>query len=255
MLPLPTISAIIITKNEAENIEACLESVSWTDEIIVVDSGSTDGTTDICRRFTSKVFDMSWPGFGPQKNRALDKAGSEWVLSIDADERVTDELKQEILDVIASGTADAYLIPRTSSYCGKFIRHSGWSPDFVLRLFRKKSGRFSEDIIHEKVVSTGKISKLNHPIIHYTFRDLEKLLDTINRYSTAGAEMRFSKGQRATLAGAITRGVWTFFRTYILKLGFLDGAEGFMLAVSNAEGTYYKYLKLRLLSLRQKQQI
>lgn len=245
----PTISAIIITKNEADNIVDCLESVSWVNEIIIIDSNSTDETVDICHRYTDKVFEMDWPGFGPQKNRALEKATGDWIFSIDADERISSELQQEISAAIQSREFDAYLIPRKSSYCGKFIKHGGWSPDYVLRLFRKESAKFSDDIVHEKIIGAGKTDKLTNPIIHYTFRDFEKILDTINRYSTSGATIRYDRGQNTSLLTAIIRGFWTFFRTYFLKLGFLDGAEGFMLAVSNAEGTYYKYLKLRLLQM------
>jgi glycosyltransferase involved in cell wall biosynthesis len=252
---MPELSVIIITKNEAANIRDCLKSVTWANEVVVVDAGSTDETVEICKELGAHVYEHAWPGFGVQKNRALSYATNDWVFSIDADERVSDALKQEILAAVQSEKYNAYLVPRSSSYCGKFIRHGGWSPDYVLRLFRKASAHFTNDIIHEKVVSSGKSGKLTKPIIHYTFRDLEKVLDTVNRYSTAGAAMRHNRGQSSTLLEAAFRGFWAFFRTYILKLGILDGAEGFMLAVSNAEGTYYKYLKLRLLTLKHKREI
>ncbi len=238
------LSVIIITKNEAEHITRCLESVSWADEIIVLDSGSTDNTVSICRQYTPHVYETDWPGFGVQKQRALEKATGDWVLSIDADEQVTDSLKREIQQAMLKDDIQGYEIPRLSSYCGRQIRHGGWWPDYVLRLFRRDAGRFSADRVHERVIVEGNINRLGQPLLHEAFVSPEEVLDKINRYSTLGAEKMFEQGKSTHLSTAIAKGFWAFFRTYILQAAFLDGAQGLMLAISNGEGTYYKYLKL-----------
>jgi glycosyltransferase involved in cell wall biosynthesis len=244
------LSVIIITLNEAADIRACLESVAWADEMIVVDAGSSDDTVAICRELGAQVHAApDWPGFGPQKNRALDRATGDWVLSLDADERVTPELRREIEALLRSSPdAAAYDIPRLSSYCGRFMRHSGWYPDYVTRLFRRGSARFSDDVVHERLVVQGTVRKLGGELLHYAFDGMEEVLRKVDQYSSAGAQRMHAKGRRATLAGAVVRGLWSFVRTYFLRLGFLDGREGFMLAVSNAEGTYYRYVKLILLN-------
>lgn len=248
---MASLSVIIITKNEEKNIRACLESVAWVDEIIVVDSGSSDATVKICQEYGAKVYEHNWPGFGVQKNRALGYATNEWVLSIDADERITPELRAEIEAVIALGQAEsAYRIPRLSSFCGRYMRHSGWYPDYVVRLFRQDAGKFSDDLVHEKLNIDGRIGTLQNHFIHETFHDLESLLAKVNQYSSAGADMLNRKNKSTSLKRAVLSAVWAFFRTYILRAGFLDGAEGFMVAVSTAEVTYYRYAKLRLLCLR-----
>jgi len=244
------LSVIIITRDEADNIRACLESVAWADEIIVVDSGSQDDTVAISREFTPHVHvHNDWTGFGVQKNRALGYASKDWVLSLDADERVTPELRREIEAVLSNtNAAAAYRIPRLSSYCGRFMRHSGWYPDYVLRLFRRGSARFSDDLVHERLLVEGKMAQLESMLLHYAFDNPEEVLQKVNQYSSAGAQMMRQRGRQATLTGAVLRGLWSFVRTYFLRAGFLDGREGFMLAVSNAEGTYYRYLKLMLLN-------
>lgn len=246
---MSSISAIVITKNEERNIRACLESVSWADEIVVVDSGSSDGTVNIAKEFGAHVYiHADWPGFGPQKNRALAYATKDWVLSLDADERVPFELYTELQTALGTGTHGAYEMPRLSSFCGRYIRHSGWRPDYVTRLFRRGQGRFSDDLVHERVIVTGSLGRLRHSILHESFRDTEQLLTKINQYSTAGALMLRERNRSASLKKAVAHGVWAFLRTYILQAGFLDGREGFMLAVSSAEGTYYRYVKLMLLT-------
>ena len=243
------ISIIVITKNEADDIRECLKSISWADEIIILDSGSSDDTVKIAREFSKLVYiSQDWQGFGIQKNRALAYATHNWVLSIDADERITPELRTEIQKAIAEPNSNSgFRIPRSSSYCGKFMRHSGWSPDYVVRLFRKDSGKFSENIVHESLVINGNIGTLNYPIRHYAFSDLEEVLDKINRYSSAGATQKLNQGKRSSLGKAVRHGLWAFMRTFFIQAGFLDGREGFMLAVSNAEGVYYRYLKLMYL--------
>ncbi len=246
---MASLSVIIITKNEAHNIRACLESVAWANEIIVVDSGSQDDTVAICREFTPHVYSHDdWPGFGAQKNRALGYASKDWILSLDADERVTPELHDEIQSVMQSEQADGYEIPRLSSFCGRFMHHSGWYPDYVTRLFKRGAGHFSDDLVHERIIVNGTTGKLLQSILHESFRDLEQLLDKINHYSTASARMLHQKNHTASLKKAVAHALWAFLRTYILRAGFLDGREGFMLAISTAEGTYYRYVKLMLMT-------
>jgi glycosyltransferase involved in cell wall biosynthesis len=225
-----------------------LESVRWSDQIIVVDSGSSDDTVAIAKEFTPHVVQTDWPGYGPQKNRALGRATQEWVLSIDADERVTPELRSEVERAMGeAGGFAAYEMPRRSSYCGRIMRHGGWSPDYVTRLFKRDLGKFSDDLVHERVMVDGPRGRLNTPLIHYSYRDLAQVLDKVNSYSSASASMLYREGRRAGLGAAIVHGLWSFFRTYVLRRGFLDGKEGFMLAVSNAETSYYRYVKLMML--------
>jgi glycosyltransferase involved in cell wall biosynthesis len=239
------LSVIIITKNEAASIRRCIESVSWADEIIVVDSGSTDNTADICRALGAKVtITPDWPGFGPQKNRALELASNDWLLSLDADEWVTPELRDEILSTLKNPLTAAYQMPRLSSFCGTYLKHGGWWPDHIIRLFRKNQCRFSDDLVHERVIVTGEIATLKNHLMHESMRDLDHVLAKMNAYSTAGAKMMQAKGRRSSLATALLRGAWAFFRAYILRAGFLDGSAGFIQAVAHGEGTYYRYLKL-----------
>jgi glycosyltransferase involved in cell wall biosynthesis len=238
------LSVVIITKNESAHIARCLESIAWADEIIVLDSGSEDNTVDICRRYTDKVFMTDWPGFGIQKQRAVSKATQPWILSIDADEQVIPELREEIEQAMSQAHISGFEIPRLSSYCGKQIRHGGWWPDYVLRLFQREHGHFTEDLVHERIIVDGTIQRLKTPLIHEAFINPEEVLHKINSYSSLGAEKLHQAGKKTTLFQAIVKGFWTFFRTYCLKAAFLDGQQGLMLAISNAEGTYYKYLKL-----------
>ncbi|MBC8022025.1 MAG: glycosyltransferase family 2 protein [Burkholderiales bacterium] len=246
------LTVVLITRDEEKAIAAALDSVSWADEVVVLDSGSTDRTVEIARARGAKVtVSADWPGFGPQKNRALGEATRDWVLSLDADERVTPELRDEIQAIVAGkGNHDAYELPRLSSYCGRFMRHGGWWPDRVTRLFRRGKARFSDDLVHERVVVQGTTGRLEGRLLHEAFDDLEEVLDKVNQYSSAGARMGHAAGRRGSLTRAVLHGVWTFVRTYFLQAGFLDGRRGFMLAVSNAEGTYYRYLKLMLLGER-----
>jgi glycosyltransferase involved in cell wall biosynthesis len=249
-----SLSVIIIAKNAEATIRRCLESVAWADEIVVVEHGSADRTASICREAGAKVHQSpDWPGFGPQKNRALDLARGDWVLSLDADEWVTPELRAEIARAIAVPAAHAaFRIPRRSSFCGRFMRHSGWWPDYVTRLFRRGAARFSDALVHEKLIVNGAVGTLAQPILHETVTDLDQILSKINLYSTTSAAMFHREGRRASLATAVLHGVWAFLSTYFLRLGFLDGREGFMLAVINAENSYYRYAKLMLLAEREK---
>lgn len=243
----------MIAKNEAHNIAACLASVSFADECIVLDSGSTDSTVELAKAAgASVVVRQDWQGFGIQKNRALALATGEWVLSIDADERVTPSLRDEIQSTLAAPALQAYSFPRRSSFCGRVMRHSGWWPDRVTRLFQRGTAKFSNDLVHEKLLTTGKVGQLRHPVDHESYRSLEDVLDKANRYSTAGAAGLRTQGKSASLGKAVGHGLWAFMRTYFFRLGFLDGKLGLVLAVSIAEGTYYRYLKLWLLSLQGK---
>lgn len=245
---MPTLSVTIITKNEAENIRHCLRSVTFADEIIIVDSGSEDGTQAICREFTDHVFtDTDWQGFGIQKNRALEKATGDWVLSLDADEQVPPELADEITAAFL-GPDQMLVLPRLSSFCGREIRHSGWQPDYVARCFPRGKARFSDDQVHEKLIYDLPEKKLNTPLKHNTAPDLDDVLGKMNRYTTLSAQQKRDAGKKASLFSAITHGLWAFFWSYFGRAGFLDGREGFILAVTKAENSYYRYLKLMYLN-------
>ena len=255
-----TLSVIVITRNEAHNLHDCLQSVQGlANEVVVVDSNSTDATRDIALQHSAVVVQPAdWPGFGPQKQRALDLATCDWVLSLDADERVTPELAQDIRAVLQADTMQAdtthsassarvraaYQMPRLSWYCGKFIHHSGWQPDHVLRLFPRTQAKFSDDLVHERVISELPVKTLRSHLLHYSYLNFSQVLSKTDAYSTASAQQAFAKGKRASVAGAVGHGAWAFFRTYVIRAGFLDGAHGLALAISNAEASYYKYLKL-----------
>lgn len=249
------LSAIIIARNEAANIGDCLKSLDFAQEVIVLDYASSDLTVDIARSLGASVHvTQEWPGFGPQKNRALALATGNWILSIDADERVTPELRQEILRVISStDNTTCFSIPRTSWFCGRFIRHSGWTPDYVDRLFKAGTARFSDDLVHEKLLHGGHSRALKNPLLHFSHRNFSDVLIKIDRYSTASAEQALAKGKRSSVVGAVGHGFWAFIRTYFFKAGFLDGEHGVALAIANAEGSYYRHIKLwRLQQLEQK---
>jgi len=236
------LSGIVITKNEAANIGACLDSLAFCDERIVVDCGSTDATVEIARRKGARVEFHAWNGYGPQKNYALSLAKGTWVLSIDADERVTPELAAAIKTAVID-VADGWEFPRLSSFCGRQMRHSGWYPDYVLRLFRRGRATFADVIVHERVICDGPVKRLTQPLIHHPVLRLEDALSRMDRYSTASAQAIVASGRKVSFLTGIGHGLYSFLRTYVLRGGFLDGAEGFLLAVANAEGSYYRYMK------------
>ena len=241
------ITAIVITRNEERNIGDCLASLAFADEIVVVDSGSTDRTEEICRR-DSRVrwFSEPWKGFGPQKNSALDKAGNDWVLSIDADERVSPELAGEITGLpLSVPGVDGYRVPRKSFFGKRWVRHGGWYPDYTIRLWRRRAGRFVDRSVHEVVQVSGTVGTLRGDLLHYTYRDTADFVERMNRYSTLGAGELRKKGVRSTLPDLLFRPPFTFFRMYVLRRGFLDGALGFRLAALYAMYTFLKYAKLR----------
>src|SRR5512146_1421004 len=244
---MSSLSVILITKNEAANIRDCLRSVSWADEIIVVDSGSTDATAEIARQMGAHVYEHDWPGFGPQKNRALAYASKDWVFSIDADERVTPELRAELEQAMRESSVDGYYCPRLSQFCGQFIRHSGWYPDYVLRLFKRGTGRFSDSLVHESVLLEGVTAKLKSPLLHYSYLTAGDVERKVEHYSTAAAQQMFKAGKRSSWAGALLSGGWAFVRTYVVRLGVLDGGAGWNIARMNARTTYLKYRKLEAL--------
>lgn len=254
------LSVIIITKNEESHIADCLASVAFADEIIVLDSGSTDRTCEIAAALGARVHHSTdWPGFGPQKNRALDLATGDWVLSIDADERVTPELAHAIQTVVSrsgqdaeTSLPDAYKIARLSCFCGRWIRHSGWWPDHVVRLFRKGTGRFTDVAVHEKVVTQTDPVILEGHFLHYPYADYEALITKVNRYSTDAAMMMHRRGKTTSLPGIVGHSFWTFVRIYLIRRGFLDGKEGFILAVTAAAGSFFRYAKLWFLNKRAK---
>ncbi len=244
------LSAIIVTKDEEHNIRDCLDSLRWVDEIVVVDSGSTDNTINICKEYTEIVIESSWSGFGKQKNKALSLAKGDWVLSLDADERVSVNLKSEIMGILKLEDSEAaYKIPRESQFCGRVMKYSGWYPDYVLRLFKNGCANFSDDLVHEKVITKYNVGTLNNPIAHYPVNNLEQSIGKMNFYSTLSAQAKYDKGERASIYKACFRGFWTFLNVYFFRLGILDGSQGLMLSIANAEGTYYKYLKLAQMNL------
>jgi glycosyltransferase involved in cell wall biosynthesis len=244
-----SISVTVITKNEEANIARCLASVSWADEIVVIDSGSTDRTVEIARKYTPRVHVEAWHGFGPQKNLAVSRATGDWILSLDADEWVSDELREALRAAAQSGSPhDAWSMPRSSIFCGRVMRHSGWWPDFVTRLFRRGKAEFSGDLVHERLLVRGTTGILKAPLMHESYRDLDQVIEKMNLYSKLAAQDMHSRGRRSSVPGAVAKGLWAFFRTYVLRAGILDGREGYMVAVATAQSTYSRYLKLMYLA-------
>ena len=245
---MATLSVTIITKNEAANIRRCLESVRWVDEIIIVDSGSTDDTLAICREYTDKIFSTDWPGYGIQKNRALSHATQDWVLSLDADEEVSAVLKIKIQQILqGSFKMDAYAIFRPVVFLGKIIKYATGA-SFDVRLFKRGSARFTDVSVHEKLEVIGVIGKLREPIYHYSFGNVATILEKMNKYTTLVAVQRAERGQKGSIFKAITHATWMFIKVYFLQGGFLDGKAGFILSMSFAEGAYYRYVKLYCLN-------
>jgi len=240
---VPQLSAIIITKNEAANIEECLDSLAFCDERIVVDCGSSDSTLLLAKKRGARVAFHEWKGYGPQKNYALSLAQGEWVLSIDADERVTPELAQAIQAAMRKGDADGYELLRWTTFCGKVIRRPFWNQDYILRLFRRGRATFSDDLVHERIVCDGKVARISVPLMHHSVRKLEDALRRMDGYSTLSARQIVASGRPVTFWTGIARGAFAFIRSYVLQFGFLNGKIGFIQAGAIAEGTYYRYMK------------
>jgi len=244
------LSVIIITYNEQENIRDCLESVKWSHEIVIVDSFSNDKTVEIAREYTSKVFQNKWTNFSQQKNLALGKASNEWVLNIDADERATSELKEEILTILNSKfqSFDGYYIPRRNHYLGRWIRHCGWYPDYKLRLFLRGKGKFNERTVHESVVVKGRKGYLKSCLNHYSYKNLSDHLSHIDKFSSLAAEEMFRDGKRARVFDLLFRPITRFIRMYLMNRGYLDGVYGLIVSLMGSFYVLMKYLKLWELS-------
>ncbi|MFH1096144.1 MAG: glycosyltransferase family 2 protein [Candidatus Desantisbacteria bacterium] len=238
------ISVIIITHNEEKNILACLSSVKWANELLVVDAVSTDNTKKLAEEFGAKVFQAEWQGYGKQKNYALSLANGDWILSLDADERVTPELAEEIQAVVQNSQMDGYQISRKAYFLCKWIRHSGWYPDYCLRLFRKDKARFVEKPVHEFVELDGKRDQLKGALLHYTDTCLEHYLHKLCCYTTLAANELVTKNKKASLGDIIIRPLFIFIKMYILKKGWMDGMHGFILAVLSSFYVFVKYAKL-----------
>lgn len=236
------ISVIIITKNEEENIKDCLKSIVWADEIIVVDSESKDNTIEISKNFTGKIFIKKWEGFANQKRYALDLASNELVLNLDADERVSEKLKDEIQSLDFS--SDGYFIPRENYFLNKRITTCGWGKDFQLRLFKKSRTKVTEKLIHEGFVVDGKIDYLNNPVIHYTFTSIEKSFSKINNYSTLQALEVFRSKKEVKSSTIISHSLSAFLRYYFSLKGYKDGIHGLMISLFNSVTTLLTYMKI-----------
>lgn len=241
-----SISIILITKDEEDNIHQCLSTVRWADEIIIVDAGSSDSTLAKAKDFTQKIFVRPWEGYGAAKNFALTQIASEWAFWIDADERVTDSLRDEIQAKIGgeNGSFVAYSMPRKANFLGKWILHCGWYPGRVTRIFRKESGHFTDSKVHERLVIDGPTGDLASDLLHFTDPSLSHYFRKLNKYTTLASneleEDRISFG----IAQITIRPVWTFIRMYFLRLGFLDGIPGFILCVLSSCYVFTKYAKL-----------
>ncbi len=242
------LSVAIITYNEEENIRNCLESVKWADEIVIIDSGSQDKTVEISKEYTSKIFINPWPGHYQQENFAIDKTTNLWVFSIDADERVTPELRKEIEKVLEVPRYDGYLFPRQNYFLGKWMRHGGWYPDRVLRLFRKDKGSFGGINPHARVIIEGGwVGVINIPIIHLTYKNFSQYISKQHSYTTISAEEIIKRKGKKIKVGLLTligKFLTKFLEVYIWKKGFLDGLHGLIVAIAASCFAFVKYVKV-----------
>lgn len=235
------LSVVMITKNEEANIQACLESVRWADEIVVRDSGSTDRTVELCRKFGCKVIQGKWEGFGLSKRVAVEAARHSWILSLDADERVTEPLALKIQQILENPKYHGYRIQRHSYYLGHRIRFSGWQFDRPLRLFDKRFGNFNEKVVHESVQLQGPVGFIKEPLLHYPYPDLSSHMAKMSRYAFLASEL--PSPHRCRFLGCVFfHGIHKFLKMYFFQWGFLDGWPGLVLAVNSAFGVYLKYL-------------
>ena len=246
---MPTLSVAMIVKNEAHYLAQCLDTVKdWVDEIVILDSGSTDATQQIAEQYGAKFYqNTDWPGFGKQRQLAQQHVTSDYVLWLDADERVTPELRQSILTAISQDTPNTvYKIPRLSEIFGSKIRYSGWYPDYVIRLYRKNFTQYGDQLVHEKVelpINTN-IQKLNGDLLHYTYQNIHHYLVKSAGYAKAWADQREKAGKKATLWQGISHAIGWFVKMYFIRLGFLDGKAGLLLAILSAHSTFVKYADL-----------
>lgn len=246
------ISACIICFNEEGNIQRCLDSVKWADEIVVVDSFSTDKTVHICRAYTDRVYVRYWDGYVDQKNYCLNLASNRWVLSIDADEELSPGLAEEIKREFADGEPpyDGFYFPRRTRFLGRWIDHCGWYPDHKLRLFKKDVGRFGGHEIHDRVLLKGETKRMENPLLHYTYNNISQQLRSIDNYSTLWAEDMSHRGKRGSYFRMILRPAVKFFETYIYKKGFLDGFPGLVISAGYAYQIFLRYAKLKEMELQ-----
>lgn len=247
------ISVCIITRDEEDNIEECLKSVQWTDEIIVLDSFSQDKTVEISKRYTDKVFQVEWQGYSKAKNLCIENASYEWILNIDADERVSEELKDEIIKELTAPSCDGYYIPRENYFLGRRIRHCGWYPDYNLRLFKKDKGRFRERAVHESVGLDGRVGYLKGRLKHWTYKTIKDYINRLNLYTTLSVEELLKDafkppltviGRTRLILNLIFSPGLTFLKMFFFRLGFLDGMYGFIISYFYAFYTLVKYAKL-----------
>ena len=241
------ISAYIIAYNEAEKIRDCINSVLWVDEIIVADSHSTDGTTEIARKLGAKVIHIPFKGYGDLRNQAITYCTGDWIFSLDSDERCTIEVRDEIIALIDNAPLDIYQVPRKNFFMGKWIKHSGWYPNYRQpQLFRNGKMRYTTESVHEGYISQSdkEIGVIKNFIWQFPFKNTEEILRKANRYSTLGVQKLQEKEKNSTVFKAFLHGSWSFIKHYIFKLGFLDGGPGFVIAFGNFEGTFYRYVKL-----------
>ncbi len=236
----PRISVVVITFNEEAHLRTCLESAAWADDLVVVDAESADKTPSIAREFTDRLFVRPWPGFAAQKNFGLAQATGDWILSLDADEEVSPELKHAILGAVAAGEAAGYRIPRRNIMWGRWIRHGGLYPDWQLRLFRRGQGRFVERAVHESLDVSGPVGRLDAPLIHRSYRDVADFLARADRYSTLAADEWVASGRGARVGNLVLGPLGRFLSMYVVRRGFLDGWRGFLLAVLYA---YYVFVR------------
>ena len=242
---MPKLSVTVITRNEAANLAAALESVAWADEVVVVDSGSTDDTIAIARRVTDRVIVREWPGYSAQKNFAAGQASHDWILSLDADERVTGALGDEIRALLqAEPACRGYRVPRVSHYLGRWIRTTDWYPDYQLRLYDRRAGRWEGAFVHEGVAVDGPVGRLRADLEHLPYRDLSHHLQTIDRYTTLAAEQMRARGGRVGPFGLATRPVGAFLRNYVVRGGWRDGSVGLVVSLLNSYYVFLKFAKL-----------
>jgi len=239
------LSAAIITRDEEANIERCLGALGFVDEIVVVDSGSTDRTLEICERYNCRIVRAEWAGYGKNKQLAVDSASNDWVISVDADEEVTPELAAEIEEALSQDSVrSGYRIKWLSCYLGKWIRHSGWNRQYKLKLFNRTKGGFTDDLLHETVKLTGETGRLKNVLKHYTYPDLETVIRKGHTYAEMAAAEMYSGGKRSSILNAYLHATWAYVKTLIFNLGFLDGWVGHALATNTAYAVFLKYMKL-----------
>lgn len=245
MVTRQPISATIITHNEEHNIARAIQSVQWADEILVVDSGSTDQTVQLATKLGARVLQTEWPGYGPQKNYAQDQAQHNWILNLDADEEVSDSLKEAILKRLEKEEGPvAFAVPRKTFYLGKWIRHGGWWPNHLVRIADRRCARWTEPEVHEHLEVQGKVEVLKEPLHHFTFRGIEDQVRANLRYSRAGSNELLKRGERKSLIKLLLKPVGKFLETYLIKKGFLDGIPGLIISVNAAHSMFLKYAYL-----------